>query len=268
MSTPSVTLNLYGMCTGDFNGSFIPGNAKEASNTLSLTYGATREVKTGDEFDLPVSTESAIDVGAVSLILNFPADKLEIMDVTLADQAGTPMMYNVSGDELRIGWYSRENLSLKAGDNLLVLKVKLLASLEENETVRFTLAADPLNELAEAVGNVIPDAVLNMDLIGSTLGINPGSGTETLRFTNYPNPFTGSTTLAYSLPVNGTVTIELLNMMGITDRVILNNVPQPSGDYKLVLNASDLPDGVYIATLKVSSDGFMMERTIKIVRTY
>jgi hypothetical protein len=267
VSGASLTQNIYGLCTGDFNGSFTPGSAKDASNSLSLTYGTTIQMKAGDVINLPVSTESAIDVGAVSLIMNFPSDKLEIIGVTLADQANTPMMYNVSGNELRIGWYSGENLSLKAGDKLLTLKVKLFASLEENETVRFMLAEDPLNELADAAGTVIPDAVLNIDLIGSTLGINPGSGTESLKFTNYPNPFNGTTTLAYSLPENGTVTIELRNTLGVLDRVVLDNVPQASGDYKLVLNASDLSDGVYMAKLKLNSNGQIMTRTIKIVRT-
>jgi len=104
-------------------------------------------MKTGDEFDLPVYSQSSIDVGAVSLILNFPSDKLQIMGVKLADNAGTPMLYNVSGDELRTGWFSSDNLTLKAGDKLLTLRVKLIGSLEQNETIRFTLAADQLTNL-------------------------------------------------------------------------------------------------------------------------
>jgi hypothetical protein len=268
VSGASVTQDIYSLCTGDFNGSFLPGSAKEGSNTLTLTYGATLQVKAGDEFDLPLYSESAIDVGAISLIMNFPSEKLEIMGVTLADQASTPMMYNVSGEEFRIGWYSRENLSLKAGDKLLTLKVKLLSSLDQNETIHLTLATDELNELADAMGTVIPDAVLNIDLIGSTLGINPGSGTGSVSFTNYPNPFTGATTLAYNLPENGYVTIELRNELGVLDKIILNNIVQTAGDHKLVLDASDLSDGVYFATLKLMSAETVMTRTIKIVRTY
>jgi hypothetical protein len=266
--TSPVTQNLYGLCTGDFNGSFVPGSTKEASNTLSLTYGGTLQVKTGDEFDLPLSTQSALEVGAVSLILDFPSDQLEILGVTLADKANTPLMYNVKGDELRIGWYSHNDLSLNAGDKLLTLRVKLISSLNQNEIIHFTLAGDRLNELADAMAKVIPDAILNIDLIGATLGINPGSTSESLRFTNYPNPFTGITTLAYSLPANGAVTIELRNIVGVIDRVIKDNEQQTSGDYKLLLNASDLSDGVYIATLKlITDDGLIMTRTIKIVRT-
>jgi hypothetical protein len=57
-------------------------------------------------------------------------------------------------------------------------------------------------------------------------------------------------------------------MLGVLDKVILDNVLQTSGDYKLLLNASDLSDGVYIATLKlITDDGMVLTRTIKIVRT-
>jgi hypothetical protein len=263
----SLVHNIWGLCTGDFNGSFIPDPLKSLPNTLSLTYGGLLQAKAGDEFDLPLYTQSGIDVGAISLILNFPSDKLEILGIKLADNENSPMMYNVSGDELRIGWYSHENLSLKAGEQLLTLKVKLLGLLDQGETVRFNLTGSPLNELADALGNVIPGDVLNMNLIGSALGNNPVNGSESIKFTNYPNPFTGTTTLAYSLPANGNVTIELRNMLGIFDRVILDNVAQTSGDHKLVLDASDLPDGVYMATLKLTSDGTVTTRTIKIVRT-
>jgi hypothetical protein len=270
LSGISVTKDLYSLCSGDFNRSFIPNGLKESSNTLSLTNGSTRYVKTGEEFDLPVTTESAINVGAVSLILNFPSDKLEILGVNLGDHDNTPVLFNVSGNELRIGWTSLNELYLKGADKLLTLRVKLIGSLGQDETVRFTLAEDPLNELADAMANIIPDAILNIDLIGTNaLGVDPGGVTGTLRFTNYPNPFIGTTTLAYSLPVSGDVTIELYDVQGVLVKTIADNLQQSSGDYKLVLNANELPNGVYIATLKLTTvDGKPMTRTIKIVRTF
>jgi hypothetical protein len=176
-------------------------------------------------------------------------------------------MYNVAGDELRIGWTSLSELSLKAVDKLLTLKVKLVGSLGKDETIRFALAQDPLNELADGMANVIQD-VLNVDVIGAyPLGINPVSS-EALSFTNYPNPFTGVTTLAYSLPVAGEVTIELRDMLGSLIKTIVNKVPQASGDYKLVQNLQDLSPGIYMVSLKLTSVGQPMTRTIKMVRNH
>jgi hypothetical protein len=208
-----------------------------------------------------------MEVGAVSLIMNFPSDKLEIIGVNLADQANTPVMYNVSGDELRIGWFSRDYLSLKAADKLLTLRVKLIGSLGKDETIRFTLAENLLNELADAMGSVIRDAMLNIDILsGNAVGIDPMAPTEALQFNSYPNPFYGTTTFAYSLPTAGEVTIELRNMLGVLIRTIVDKAPQISGDHKLVMDGQELPEGVYIATLKLTSGDQLMTRTIKIVR--
>jgi hypothetical protein len=268
----SVVQDFYGLCTGDFNMSFTPDNSGKsvASESLTLTNEATRYQKTGDVFDLPIYSEGAISTGAVSLILNFPSDKLDILGVTLADDANTPMLYNVLGDELRIGWTSLDELSVKAAGKLLTLKVKLIGSLAKDETVRFELAQDRLNELASSTGVVIPDAMLNIDLVGSyAVGIDPGTASAALTFTNYPNPFIGTTTLAYTLPVNGEVTIEIHDMLGVTIKAVLDKVTQNAGDHKLVLDGNELPNGVYIATLKLTTqEGKPLTRTIKIVRTF
>jgi hypothetical protein len=270
VGTTPLSVDIYGLSVGDYNGSFVfTGKKESASTSLFLTYGTTKVVKSGDVFDLPIYTQSSIDVGAVSLIMNFPADKLEILGVTLGDQANTPMSFNVSGNELTIGWYSRDDLSLVAGDKLLTLKVKLVGSLGDNETVRFALAENPLNELADAFASVINDAVLNIDVIGTkAVGIEPTPSSDGLRFGNYPNPFNGTTTFTYSLPVAGNVTIELRDMLGVMVKVVADKLSQTSGDHKLIMDANDLPTGVFTATLKLSSANEPMTRTIKIVRTH
>ena len=261
---------IYGLCTGDFNRSFAPASMKNtASNTLSLTNGTAIFAKGGAEFDLPVYTESAVNVGAISLIMNFPSDKLEIMGVTLANQANTPVMFNVSGNELRIGWTSVNELPLKAAERLLTLRVKLLNSLAKDETVYFTLAANQLNELADGMAGVIPDVVLNMNgITSSALGVNPVVSNGTLRFANYPNPFIGTTTLAYTLPVAGEVSIEVRDMLGSIVNTLVENAEQAAGDHTLVLDASTLSSGIYLATLKFNTEGQSMTRTIKIVRNH
>ncbi len=124
VSGASVTEDLYGLCTGDFNGSFIPGSKKSVNNALTLTYGSVMGVNNNEPFDLPIYSESIMAVGAVSLIMDFPSDKLEILGVSLADQANSPVMYNVSSNELTIGWFSGSNLSLNPSDKLLTLKMK------------------------------------------------------------------------------------------------------------------------------------------------
>ncbi len=84
-----LTVNMYGLCTGDFNRSFNPLSKKSESKTLSLIYGRSMHVKSNEEFDLPVRLVNASSVGALSLILEFPADLVEVKNV---------LMHSVNGE--------------------------------------------------------------------------------------------------------------------------------------------------------------------------
>ena len=68
-----VTADIYGLCAGDFNRSFIPGLKIAASKTLDLTHNGLRLISKNQEFDLPVNEVNPLPgVGAVSLILELP----------------------------------------------------------------------------------------------------------------------------------------------------------------------------------------------------
>jgi hypothetical protein len=263
----TVTQNFYGMVTGDFNCSFIPGNAKSTSINLTLNDGATILVNPGAEVDVPVFAGSNLEIGAISMILNFPSEKLEIVDVLLGDISNSPVPFNVIGDELRIGWYSISAMSLKTGEKMLTLKVRIKGSVSQGETIKFVLAGSDLNELADAKAEVIQNAVLFMDMIGGTIGINDISGSEQITFKNYPNPFTEQTTFAYSIPADGKVTIEVYSMLGSKVKTLVNE-EQKAGDHFFSTDARFIETGVYMATLKLKTNNGQYDRMIKIVRSH
>ena len=237
---------------------------KAGSESLTLIYGETISVIPDMEFDLPLSAAMDMEVGAVSLIMNFPSDLLEVNGVYLSDDPNTPLMHSVSGDELRIGWNSLEPLFLLEGESLLTLKVKLIG-LPGEEGIRFKLAADPLNELADGDYNVIDNAVLSIDVITTSMtGTGEISLSDRLTLANHPNPFTGKTTFAYSLPVDGKVTLEIYDIVGNKVKSLVD-VTQSAGDYVLSLDEAALQPGVYTATIKLDSNGNLMTRTIKII---
>lgn len=66
---------------------------------------------------------------------------------------------------------------------------------------------------------------------------------------NYPNPFNPSTTISYSLPESGYVQLKVYDMLGreVADLV---SEEQSMGNYKVVLDASNLTSGVYFYRLK------------------
>lgn len=61
---------------------------------------------------------------------------------------------------------------------------------------------------------------------------------------NYPNPFNPSTTISYSIPEPGNVTISLYNVLGVKVKEILNANALP-GHYRIKIDASDFASGLY-----------------------
>jgi hypothetical protein len=267
---PSVTIgsssgsqNLYGLCTGDFNQSFTPGTTKEASESLTLNYGKTIYAEVGDELELPIYTGMDMDLGAVSLILNFPSDKVDISDVFLTSDPSSPLMYNISGDELRIGWNSLIPAYLDKGESLITLKMKVINESGE-EGISMSLVADPLNELADENFFVINDAVLIADVIHtSALGI-ANNMADKLAFANHPNPFKGTTNFVYSLPVDGKVILEIYDLVGNKVKTAVDET-QTAGEYTVKLETNRLQPGVYTATLRLSNEDSKLVSTIKIL---
>jgi hypothetical protein len=70
---------------------------------------------------------------------------------------------------------------------------------------------------------------------------------------NYPNPFNPSTIIRYSLPVNGSVSLKVYDVIG-REVAILVNETKVAGSYQAVFNASRLGSGVYFYKLQVGNN--------------
>ena len=188
-----------------------------------------------------------------------------MIDVLLNGVSGL-ISWAVNGNELRIGWNSLTALNLAANEQMISLKLKTTAAFTGNQSIQFTLAADPLNELANAQYDVIGNAVLSMEVVEATLlnieeAITTNNG---LTLSNHPNPFNGSTMITYELPFDGKVTLELYNYLGSRVSGLVNE-DQSNGHHSFRLDASSLAAGIYMAKLTVKNGKNEVVRTIKLV---
>jgi hypothetical protein len=69
---------------------------------------------------------------------------------------------------------------------------------------------------------------------------------------NYPNPFNPSTTISYSLPKDGYVTLKVYDILGRVVETLVNNF-QKTGNYRINFNASELATGIYFYRLQSGS---------------
>jgi hypothetical protein len=261
-----ITQDFYGLVTGDFNLSFIPGSAKSASESLTLIHDKTILVNADTEFDLPVRAAIDMEVGAVSLILNYPSGQVEVLDAYLGTNPEEPLWFTLDGDELRIGWYAMQPVSLQDGDVLLTLKLMVNGETYNGEPIYFTLAADPLNELADGAYEVIGNAMLKVDVIESTAtGVTGQQVSDELAFANHPNPFRETTTFTYDLPADGKVKIEVYSSVGERVMSLVDEV-QRAGHYTLTINDNTLKPGVYAARLILQTEEKVLTRSITLIR--
>ncbi|NQU05379.1 MAG: T9SS type A sorting domain-containing protein [Calditrichaeota bacterium] len=71
----------------------------------------------------------------------------------------------------------------------------------------------------------------------------------------YPNPFNSTTRIVYSVPQTSHINLSLYNLTGRKISTLVN-VDQQPGFHNTVLNASNLPTGLYFIRLKASDQVF------------
>ncbi len=68
---------------------------------------------------------------------------------------------------------------------------------------------------------------------------------------NYPNPFNPVTTISYQIKEQGLVQLKVYNLLGQEIVTLVNEVQSP-GIYEALFDASNLPSGVYIYSLRAN----------------
>lgn len=258
-----VVQDFYGLVTGDFNQSHTPNAAKLAGSVEITNLDAV--IADGiDVFDLPVTVNADMDVSALSLILNFPADKVEVVGVTLGANAGVAVPFSVNNGELRIGYFTQMPIMLNEGNTLITLKLRSLSGMVPGDLVAFTAAIDPLNELAGADYQAMSFASLNISVVQGVVSVPKQPSSAQIGFGNYPNPFAGATTFTYDIPENGNVNISVFDLTGRKVAEVVN-ANHTAGQYTAPFEMGVLGAGIYMANLTLTTENGVESRTIRIV---
>jgi hypothetical protein len=80
---------------------------------------------------------------------------------------------------------------------------------------------------------------------------------------NYPNPFNPSTSIVYSVPATGYVSLTVFNMLGKEVATLVSQVQRP-GNHRVMWNANGISSGVYFCRLAAGS--FIETRKLVLVR--
>jgi PKD repeat protein len=69
---------------------------------------------------------------------------------------------------------------------------------------------------------------------------------------NYPNPFSNTTTIAYSIKQDASIELNILDLLG-NKIAVIESGKKASGTYQTEWNASNISAGIYLLQLKVNN---------------
>jgi choice-of-anchor B domain-containing protein len=78
---------------------------------------------------------------------------------------------------------------------------------------------------------------------------------------NYPNPFNPSTKIDFNIAENTFVNLKIYDVLG-NELATLVNEYKPSGRYKVVFDASELPSGIYLARLSAGNQSRLIKMSL------
>ncbi|MCX6270151.1 MAG: choice-of-anchor D domain-containing protein [Bacteroidetes bacterium] len=241
-----------GIAFGDVNTSYIPGmKGQQLDWELSGTVAASQN----ETFLLSVSLKEGNTLGAATLDILVPRDYLVTENVSVA--TGT-CVFRTAGDILHIAWSSSEPLPLGPGEGFITLKLRR-TSASPPGIIRLSIVGS--GELADASARVISGETLQLPVILPSENTSAGFWLGQ----NYPNPVSGITEIPYSLPEDGTVTIEILNVLG--ERLMkMDEGVKKQGINSLTFNVKSLPAGLCLYRLSFNSkSGHVMQTRSMII---
>ena len=226
-------MNIYYTATGDINASYVPpAGGLKAEPTMVLDLEGEMTVQAGDIVNIPVTIDRSAELGAITLSMSYRKDLIEVLGTNYG-----PDFMNIDAENanVNIGWFSLEPNRVDAGDAIAYISVRVLAHIEKG-TRLFELNAN--TELADAYAHVIEGVSLK------SVAVFSGKKASELNVNNYPNPFSGKTTISYNLPEAGNVQIVVYNQIGQVVSTLMNEM-KDAGSHTFDFNNSSLKPGVY-----------------------
>lgn len=230
---------MSGSSAGDLTGVFVPGGRELPA--FPVEHNTRVAASANNEVSVSLTTYETLNLTGAGLIFNIPSNLLRVESVEFVN---SNFQYSIEDDQLRLVWYGETDapITLPAGTAIATLHC------------RTTPAFGPGTEANISIDGASSLAGENfVKVTGAKLGIPSITyATPSLRITNYPNPFNGSTTLNFYLPEDGNATVKVYSYSGqfIMEKTLSG---MNAGYHQFEIDAAKWLPGNYIC--KIQSEG-------------
>jgi hypothetical protein len=202
-----------------------------------------------DGISVPLSVDRNVELGAYTLSIDYPADKVSFEGVSSED-----VLVRDADGTVHLAWFDRSGdqpLSLNAGDAFVTMQFTPAEGVE-NSTLEL---GNITGELAGADATTLSGTGLQVPEIG--LG-----GPESFAFDgNYPNPVGQRTTISFDLPEQADVSLEVYDVLGRKVMTVPKQSMSAGADRSLSVDASGLSSGTYLYRLQVEMGDQTLQET-------
>ena len=234
----NVIKNLEALNVGDVNGSMTNPYKQESSN-ISMNESGLLAIPQSGIFEVPVTLNERLNIGATSLIINYPTDKFVFAGIKSPVNSEN-FAYSEKDGEIRLGWYTTEGIVVEKGDVLVNLQFELrnsVISLPEEQMFNVTsesVISDPFANEYSMVNLLIPHLTLNSSIASQIYIIG-----------NTPNPYSDKTSITYQLAEEGIVGLTIFNSTGDIVAQPIKGEFNSAGIHSLEFDGSRLAQGTY-----------------------
>lgn len=214
----------------DFRGNFITNVANTNSNSLKSQFDSCAKVYVPELRVLSVAISGNGEI----------APDLRRSDHTPFWEAGYMALMLTDGGNFR-----NPNYHITS-DTLGTLNVGFISNVVKATVATVSKLAD-LIHCGVGVSEVF-------DIPSTVVSISNNSTADRFSLTqNYPNPFSSTTIISYSLPNTNSVTLKIFDAMGREIKTIVNE-SQNAGTYSIHFDGSKFSSGTYFYTLEIGKD--------------
>ena len=271
LNCANVTRNIYGLCAGDVNGTAVPGTGVKTSHATSLQLVNHGTMPVTQDMIFPVRADHQMELGAITLMLDFDPALIEITGVEMPENGGVEPWFEVQGSKfnvqgstetgaaalnlepstlnlIQIGWMSLNPVNVVEGQPIVLIHTRLVNDPSSPiphpaSRISFKLHEDQLNELADGDGNVIENGVLVMPDAASNSEIAKWRNSENGIISVYPNPVSSILHLDFLLGASTEYSAELINMQGVA--VVKTSANGKVDSNSVTMDVGKLPNGTY-----------------------